>query len=270
MALTRLRLSSPLHARILAWISLFPIAVQFALAQTPSDPVRETRNTALEPDDAKPFAPGVRIRWRDRVVEIDARVVLREGPLELFACSPQTREHESIFAIKARPLHVHQAMGLIGLLPGNPVTFQKETQALAPPRGAKVLIDVVTGKGESSRTMPAASFVRSAGDRKPVGDVDWVFAGSKTMSSGRYAADSEGTVIALVDFDTALIAVGALHSADNEALWVEANTDAIPPLDESVVIRIRPREGPNVPRAGDTVDRKEKDEGKPSADPKKP
>lgn len=225
---------------------------------------------AAEADVAKPFAPGVRIRWRDRVVEVDARVVLREGPLELFACSPQTREHESIFAIKARPLHVHQAMGLIGLVAGNPVTFQEETQAWAPPRGAKVIIEVRTGEGETSQTRLAASFVRSVGDRKPVGDVDWVFAGSKTMSSGRYAADSEGTVIALVDFDTALIAVGALHSADNEALWVEANTDAIPPLDESVVVLIRPRESPEVPRADDSADRKVKDKGKPSAGPKKP
>ncbi|UCE61208.1 MAG: hypothetical protein JSU63_05560, partial [Phycisphaerales bacterium] len=60
------------------------------------------------------FAPGVKIDWQRRVVEVDASVVLREGPLELLACSPQTREHESILAVRARPLHIYQAMGLIG------------------------------------------------------------------------------------------------------------------------------------------------------------
>src|ERR1043166_8218583 len=49
-----------------------------------------------EPAASRPFQPGVRIDWEQKAVEIDARVVLREGPLELFACSPQTKEHESI------------------------------------------------------------------------------------------------------------------------------------------------------------------------------
>ena len=66
------------------------------------------------------FQPGIRIDFAKKHVEVAARVVLREGVLELFACSRGTREHESVVAIASRPLHVFEALGLIGLTPGTP------------------------------------------------------------------------------------------------------------------------------------------------------
>jgi len=75
----------------------------------------------LTADNVRPFADGIQINWTRKQVEVEATVVLREGPLELLACSPNTREHESILVIEARPLHIFKAMGLIGLQPGKPV-----------------------------------------------------------------------------------------------------------------------------------------------------
>ena len=40
----------------------------------------------------------------------------------------------------------------------------------------------------------------------------------------------DGTIVAVVDFDTALIAPASLHTSSNEHLWLVANTSAIPPL----------------------------------------
>ena len=73
---------------------------------------------------------------------------------------------------------------------------------------------------------------------RPVESAKWVFAGSKTLADGRFGADLEGTIACVVDFETALIAIADLHSADNELLWLEANTEAIPPMGTKVVLTI--------------------------------
>ena len=77
-------------------------------------------------DPVRTYAPGVRIDWTRGVIELDARVVLREGLLELFACSPRTREHESIFVVPAQPRRIYEALGLIGMEPGSPVRYDPE------------------------------------------------------------------------------------------------------------------------------------------------
>lgn len=205
-----------------------------AAAQVPTSD--EKPESAARPSSARSevrraeFAPGVRIDWKNRTVAVDARVVLREGPLELLACSPQTREHESILTIAARPLHIFQAMGLIGLEPGAPVAYDRENDEWFPPRGERIRLLITYRERERSVTVPIERWLRQVQTGKPPDAIDWVFSGSRTWPDGRFAADVDGTVACVVDFETALIAVGGLHSADNEFLWLEANSDEIPPI----------------------------------------
>jgi hypothetical protein len=189
-----------------------------------------TSSTGAATDGKKSFAPGVRIDWKSRMIEVDARVVFRDGPLELFACSPQTREHESVLSVNARPWHIFQAMGLIGLEPGTPVTHNAATDQWHPPRGERIRLAVRYSEGSRLRTVPAERWLRQTESGKTPEGIDWVFAGSRTWSDGRFGADIDGSVACVVDFETALIAVGDLHTADNELLWLEANTAEIPPI----------------------------------------
>lgn len=176
------------------------------------------------------FGPGIRIDWQHRLVEVDAEVVLRKGALELFACSPQSREHESILRVHARPMHIFQALGLLGLTPGTPTAYDDKLKRWKRPTGAALALSVRhTGKGGSSE-VPIERWLRDVlRDRSP-DRLNWVFAGSRTLESGKFAADIDGTIACVVDFDSALIALADLHSADNEDLWLEANTESIPPI----------------------------------------
>ncbi len=47
-------------------------------------------------------------------------------------------------------------------------------------------------------------------ERRPLESLDWVFAGSSTLSDGRFGADSDGTVVCVVDFENALITLPAI------------------------------------------------------------
>lgn len=175
------------------------------------------------------FAPGVAIDWPRMQVEVGARVVLREGLLELFACSPHTREHESIVAVEARPLHVFQALGLIGLEPGRPVTYDRDADRWLPGTGDRVVIDVRYTIDGREQTASVWEWMKDARSDAPLLPREWVLCGSRTFPGQAFGADVEGTVICVVDFDTALLALPECYSADNSLLWVAARTARIPP-----------------------------------------
>lgn len=217
------------------------VVASFAAAgQPPATPAKSA-------EGVRPFAEGVRIDWPNLTVEVDAEVVLREGPLELFACSPRTKEHESILRVPARPTHIYQALGLIGLVPGRPVRFDEERDRWEPPTGDGLDIRV-RYKDDHGRVRIEApeTWLSTTGPRAAPLQLPWVFAGSYTLPDGRFAADIEGTLVCLVDFEAALIATAALHSADNEQLWLSANTEKIPPRGTKCTLLIRSAHRPPV------------------------
>jgi hypothetical protein len=181
----------------------------------------------------------VTIDWQQVQVEVAGRVVLREGLLELFACSPHTREHESVVAIEARPLHVFQALGLIGLEPGRPVTYDPESSGWLPAAGQPVVIDVRYASDGREQTVSAWDWMKDARNEAPLTPREWVFCGSRVFPGDVFGADVEGTVACVVDFDTALMALPELHSADNSLLWVAARTGQIPADGTACTLLIR-------------------------------
>ncbi len=198
----------------------------------------------IDPDEIRAkhkrvdFAPHVVIDWTTMTVEVAARVCLREGPLELLACNPNTREHESILIVPARPLHIYQAMGLIGLEPGSPVTFNPETEKLTPPEGDGLTLLIRYEEKGFEKEVPAQNWLKPSKEGEKLKEVPWVFAGSRVFEE-RFLADQDGTVICVVNFESALIAVGESHTAENANLWLVANTDEIPPVGTDCTILIR-------------------------------
>ena len=198
------------------------------------------------------FQPGVSIDWENLAVEVDARVVLREGQLELLACSPQTKEHESILVVNARPLHIFQAMGLVGLESGSPPTYHEKRDQWQQARGEPLDLRVKWHDGEKVQTANPAEWTIEKKSGRPPEKLDWVFSGSiyrqpaqselsqqLGKDDAHFAADSDGTLVCLVDFDSALISVSIKHTADDAQLWLSANTDAIPPMGTRCTLVLR-------------------------------
>jgi len=252
------------------WFACVPLLCEQCVAAAAQQPAKiEDRSSKSEngetPIAVRPstfdlrssvfFAEGVRIDWPKLTVEVDAEVVLREGPLELFACSPRTREHESILRVSARPLHIFQAMGLIGLTPGKPLRFDEEAKRWEEPRGDRVELRVRYSDERGTHIVASQQWVSDAKGQDPARPIvlDWIFTGSTNLphtspnarvrwgeeSTTRFSADADGTIACLVDFESALIALAARHSADNEQLWLIANTAQIPPRGTKCVLLIR-------------------------------
>lgn len=185
------------------------------------------------------FQPGVWIDWQRREVQVQTRVVLRAGPLEFLACLAG-KEHESIVRFEASAVHVYMALGLLGLLPGHPPTWDPQSGAYGPPAGD--LLDLSWQWPDQGRTQTADAYdwlreVEYA--RLPLAR-PWVFAGSVKMPDGALAADLSGVGVALVDFPDSLVCLSGRHPSRYGALWAEANTPAIPPVGSPVRLVVRP------------------------------
>ncbi len=181
-----------------------------------------------KPDRAN-YADHVVIDWRFPLVELEARVVLRAGPLELLACSPGTREHESILQIPAKPLRVFEALGLIGLTPGSPVRYDAAKDQWIAPTGDRLLLRVLAEFPFGKATAPVEAWLLDLKDRsRKIGAIPWVFAGSDRLEDGAFGADVDGTIVCVVDFSSALMTVGEAHSADDEVLWLGADPAFVP------------------------------------------
>jgi len=204
-------------------------------------PVEAERPAAAPADPATvQLTPGIRIDRVNRHVDVDAKVCLSEGALELIATTPGGKTHESIFAIEPRPRHLHAALKVLGLQSGAPGEFG----ALAA-SGDRVRVDVIVEKDGEESVTPVNVLVvhRETAESLPANV--FVFAGSHLARPEEgdglvYAADVVGDVITLVSFEDEVLALPEPASADNDRLAWEIETSCVPDVGTPVVLRISP------------------------------
>lgn len=201
------------------------------------------------PDLADVKLPGLAFAPRDgqMTVVLDAEVVLREADwLELLACSPNSREHESILTVEAAPSQIHLALTMLGLKPGHPLQSRMEDgQWVAiPPAGPPVEVLVswqdLQGTGHE---LPAHRWILNRETDQPMAEGFWLFTGSRFQSfQGReyYLADHNGTAISIVNFGDDLLARPSLVTNENDQQMWGANTALIPPVGTRVKIHLVP------------------------------
>lgn len=208
---------------------------------------------APAPEPQKSF-PYIRFDVQSRTVEFDGTVPIRlDDPraprvyLELIACIPDTKEHESLIVTKARPSHLHAALLAIGLEPGRPATWKQEGKTMlpVPPEGPRISVELVYKDRDGGEVVDAPSqWVVNAetGEHWPQGE--WVFAGSLMKNrQGRdvYEADGTGTLVGLTSFGTEVIAWNGVISPDSQVQEPEWIADAarVPPINTQVTVRLR-------------------------------
>lgn len=188
------------------------------------------------------FRPGIRIDYRGPQVEVAGEVILRQGQLELFAYSkaPTPKEHETILRLDVRPELIYQALGLIGLTPGHPMSYDWETETTTPAQGDPVDVSVRFERDGETVEASACDWLWDVQNERPLAKTHWLFAGSRRLEDGQFFADIDGTVVTVVNFDSALLSLPGLHSDSNAELWLTAHTEAIPPKGTKVTMILRP------------------------------
>ena len=233
-----------------AWAALF--AAGIPACTTPPSADRSPRMTAAGRPETRPatqparprivdFSPGIRIDYRIPQVEIAGEIILREGPLELFAyaLAPVPKQPEAIVLLRSQPQRLSQPLGLIGLTPGKTARSFPETRETRPSSGDPVDVLVRYDVGEGERTVPAGDWMRSPNGGRTLFPRHWVFTGSDRLNDGTLYADVEGTVVTVVDFPSSLVSLPERHRDSNDELWLEAHTPAIPPVGPRATLLLR-------------------------------
>jgi hypothetical protein len=212
--------------------------------------------------------PGLVVNKEDRCVDIDATVCLMRGPLELIACTKGTKEHESIIAVEAKPIHIHTALLLLGVQAGNPAMRkpldEKGTRWIdVPPRGGAVDVFLVV-KDKDGKTVerPISDFIKHSDhggqgmptDNKGDKDADrfpthtFLFAGSILHGDGegprRYLCDQSGHVISIATFGDEVLCLPEVHSSENGALMWSIDPTHLPALGTKIILRLRSQAKP--------------------------
>lgn len=256
-ALTRQPFIKSWHPPLLAWVISLLIPMHLGLAD-------DELNNQL--NDLK--LPGISINAKKGFIDVDARVALTSGTLEFIACTKNTKEHESIIAVEAKPIHIHTALLLLGAEPGHPAMHRKvgegdETYWIhLPPKGDKIHVSLVVKDIEGKPTEhPISAFIEETEDEydqylddsksddqekpKPFPTNNFIFAGSHLHGEDddqpkRYLADISGHVISISTFGDEVLCLEGIHGhADGRLLW-QVNDTHLPALDAKITLRLKP------------------------------
>ncbi|MCX5655158.1 MAG: YdjY domain-containing protein [Planctomycetota bacterium] len=188
--------------------------------------------------------PGIVVDTKAREVRLEGEVCLQRGGLELLACSPGTREHESVIVVKAKPSHIVFALALLDLAPGQP-GYMTAAGSFSPPGGtvvevaARWTVAKPDGKTETVE-VPAWKLLKLGGSESGLErPVQWVYVGRPSEQALR-AADQEGTVVCLSNFTEAVLDVPFESTSVNAELLYEANPAVVPPVKTPVELILRP------------------------------
>ena len=184
--------------------------------------------------------PHIEVDARNKQVRVACEALRVEAPLEFFCCVAGTNEHEAVLRSAVKPSHLHAALLMIGLEPGEPVRYSEAAKRWIPPHGPPLRISVEFEKDGKKVSLPAYKLMRSVKTKQPMPALTWIFAGSRVMDDGNYAADVTGYLVSIVNFDLTVIDVPALASNANEMLEWETNLAEVPAAGAAVTMVIEP------------------------------
>jgi hypothetical protein len=185
-------------------------------------------------------------------------VQLDKGYLEYLLVAPFGSTHESLLVTDVQPSDVHFAMLLLGakgagiLTPGPdekpPGQINAEYLKHAPRlQGDGLTITVTWSRNGKRETAPVENWIVNTATRKQAEKGPWIYTGSM-FSSGKFLAQIEGCVAALVTNPSALIN-NPRAGHDDDQIWM-VNEKAVPPAETPLEITIHLEQGDAKKSAG--------------------
>ena len=199
----------------------------------------EDPGTAV-PDKPKPKNT-IRFDKEKKTVEIDGKICLAEGQLELFACAEGGKEYESLVSLQGEPWQMHVSLLLLGLKPGGEggPKFQGDPTV---PKGDPLIIEVQWKENDKVVRKRAEDLMFDTKRNEPMAHIEWIFAGSKFVKdeNGKdiYAANLDKSIVT-VFHDPLSVIDNPLDTGGDDTVYI-VNQKAVPPKDTPVTLIISP------------------------------
>jgi hypothetical protein len=177
----------------------------------------------------------VQVDARTGTMMISGWVNQVSGAIELLACGPGGKTHESVFVLNCNPVDMQAGLLLLGLKPGTPPTGLGQGQ----PKGTALDIWVDWLEDSEPRSLRAENFVANVENkRKPLSKTPWIFTGS-VIENGEFKALAEQSLIVTYWDPWAIVNLPLLCGSNDEILIV--NSNCVPTLKTPVTFRFRAR-----------------------------
>jgi len=188
--------------------------------------------------------PHIQVDLQKRQIRIECQSLNPTQPLEFFCVKTGTSEHESVLRTEALPEHIHTALLMLGLQPGQPVHYDPDLDKWLAPHGPPLHLYCETIVNNKPLIAPANLWMRDVKTKQPAPPFTWVFTGSRLTDNGTYAANLTGYIVSVVNFDLTVIDIPTLAGSDNQTLQWEFNPDLVPPAGSPVTLIIEPADAP--------------------------
>ena len=158
-----------------------------------------------------------------REITIPGRINMQRGMIELLACAPGGKVHESVLVLDVAPYHLQVALLLLGLQNGGGLQYQGDPRT---PKGDSVEVWVKWNTGIHDTTVRGEDCVWDIPRGKPMEHTPWVFVGSR-MDNGKFVADIEKSLITTFH-DPLTILDNPLPTGGDDELY-KVNEKLVPP-----------------------------------------
>ncbi|NOZ20639.1 MAG: hypothetical protein GXP25_06070 [Planctomycetes bacterium] len=201
---------------------------------TQSDTLRKHGVKVERLPDGRSRLGRVIINGKKRSVQLDAKVNMQEGLVELLVCTPDGKAHESVLVADIRPLHLQLALLALGLGPGRNPGVPRDPEDSRRP-GDRVTIEVSWTEGGKAHTVRAEEMIWNEPRKRTMQKTDWVFLGS-VVGKGGFAADVTGSLITTYHDPLAILEC-PLKAVMDDTLYF-ANRRIVPPVGTKVTVTI--------------------------------
>jgi hypothetical protein len=171
-----------------------------------------------------------------REVTMPGWINMSEGLVELLACAPGGKVHESVVVVDVEPFHLQIALLLLGLEGGESISHQGDP---ATPEGDPVEIVIEWADPESGETkrVRGEDFIYNVKADRPMIHTHWVFTGSRVVD-GIFVAQMEKSLVTTYH-DPYTIIDNPLPTGGDDTYY-EANRFLVPPVGTKVTFLVRP------------------------------
>ena len=231
------------------WVWLFGLAVSRLGAEEPAAP---RPGAPSAPPAAKPEI--VRLsdtRSRLGVIEFDsatreivlpAEVNMVKGLLEYALVGEKGKLHESLLSTKARAFDLNVVLLLLNYAPDEawfvPPAKPKPLAEAKPSAQVEVSLRWKSPEGGTEKSARLDEWITDLRTKKPASPTPWVYTGSHLNEEGRFAAEVDGSLIALYH-DARALMNSPREGADNDEQWTPAKE--VPPRGTPVTVVIKPK-----------------------------
>jgi len=220
-------------------------------AEDEAEPMPGPDDVGKRAKEAKKIGPHryqlgkVIIDAKERTVRCPGAINMdKGGPIELLACLPEGKVHESVLVLDTDALDLQVALLLLGPEPGrNPaVNYHKDDPIWKQKPGDMVDVHVEwtedAGEGEEKRVVRrrADELIYNVVKDRPMKATQWVFVGSR-WAEGRFGAALTGTLISTY-YDPFAILELPLDEV-NDDVWYAVNEKTTPPVNTKIDLVIQ-------------------------------